>query len=126
MKKVRLGVIGLGARGKFILRDTLFPMFKDGLIEIVALCDYYEDRVEENVKYVEETIGCKPFGTTDYKEVLKQEIDAIILMTAWESHVEIATAAMRAGIYVGMEVGGSYSIEDCYRLVRTYEETGIH
>ena len=29
-----------------------------------------------------------------------------------------------AGKYTGLEVGGAYSIEDCWKLVRTYEETG--
>ena len=33
---------------------------------------------------------------------------------------------MRAGKKVGTEVGGAYNIEDCFRLVRAYEETGIH
>ena len=126
MKQVRIGVIGLGARGQFIMRTPLVPLAKMGVIDIVAVCDTYEDRVEAQQKYAEEQLGKKPFGTTDYKEVLKQDIDAILLMSAWESHVDIATAAMRAGIHVGMEVGGGYSVEDCYRLVRTYEETGIH
>jgi hypothetical protein len=32
---------------------------------------------------------------------------------------------MKAGKYVGVEVGGAYSVDDCWRLVRTYEETGV-
>ncbi|MBQ0091853.1 MAG: Gfo/Idh/MocA family oxidoreductase [Clostridiales bacterium] len=126
MKTVRLGVIGLGARGRFIVRDPLVPLAKEGVLEIVALCDYYDDRVKEQADFVEEHTGKRPFCTSDYKEVLKQDIEAVLILSAWESHVEIATAAMRAGIHVGMEVGGGYSVEDCYRLVRTYEETGIH
>lgn len=126
MKTVRLGVIGLGARGRFIVRDPLVPLAKEGALEIVALCDYYDDRVKEQADFVEEHTGKRPFCTSDYKEVLKQDIEAVLILSAWESHVEIATAAMRAGIHVGMEVGGGYSVEDCYRLVRTYEETGIH
>lgn len=126
MKTVRIGVIGLGARGHFIVRDPLVPLAKDGVIEIVAVCDSYEDRVEAEASYVEEQLGKRPLGTTDYRKVLELDIDAILLMSAWESHITIATAAMHAGIQVGMEVGGSYSLEDCYRLVRTYEETGKH
>jgi len=33
---------------------------------------------------------------------------------------------MRAGKKVATEVGGAYTLEDCYELVRAYKETGIH
>lgn len=126
MNPVRLGVVGLGARGTFIIRTPLLPLAEMGKIEIVALCDTYEDRVEAQVKKVEETIGKKPYGTTDYRDLLTMDLDGILILSAWESHIEIACAAMEAGIQVGMEVGGVYSIEDCYRLVRTHEKTGKH
>src|SRR5690606_29958163 len=34
-------------------------------------------------------------------------------------------AAMKSGKYPATEVGGAYSIEECWQLVRTSEETGI-
>lgn len=43
----------------------------------------------------------------------------------FESHIPIAIAAMKAGKYVAMEVGGAYSLDDCWELVRTSEETGM-
>lgn len=33
---------------------------------------------------------------------------------------------MRAGKYTGIEVGGAYSVPDCWELVRTHEQTGVH
>ena len=51
------------------------------------------------------------------------EVNVIIIATAWEYHAEIAVAAMRAGKAVAMEVGGSYTLEQCYELVKVYEET---
>ena len=121
MKKIGIGIIGLGGRG-IGLSHTLLG-FEN--CEIRAVCDVYADRVEELQKLVKEKRGTDAFGTLDYKEVLTRDgIDAIIISTSWESHIEIATAAMRAGVPVGMEVGGAYSVEDCFTLVRTQVETG--
>jgi hypothetical protein len=52
------------------------------------------------------------------------EIDAVIIASGWAPHVDIACAAMRAGKYSACEVAGAYSLDDCWRLVRAYEETG--
>lgn len=52
-------------------------------------------------------------------------LDAVIIMSAWESHVPIALEAMRAGKYVATEVGGAYSVDDCWALVKTSEATGM-
>ena len=54
-----------------------------------------------------------------------KEIDAIITPSAWESHVDICIDSMLAGKYVATEVGGAYSIEQCWELVRTYERTKV-
>ena len=87
MNPVRLGVVGLGARGTFIIRTPLLPLAEMGKIEIVALCDTYEDRVEAQVKKVEETIGKKPYGTTDYRDLLTMDLDGILILSAWESPI---------------------------------------
>ena len=121
MDKVRLGIVGLGGRGKY-LSAMLLEMER---CEICSVCDVYADRVEELQNMVKEKKGTVPYGTLDYKEQIAHGgIDALVICTAWESHIEIATAAMRAGLPVGMEVGGAYTVEDCFTLVRTQVETG--
>ena len=52
-------------------------------------------------------------------------VDAVIIAAAWVAHIPVAVDAMRAGKIVGCEVGGAYSVDDCWRLVRTQEETGV-
>ncbi|HAN20920.1 MAG TPA: glycosyl hydrolase [Clostridiales bacterium] len=126
-KRINLGVIGLGCRGLGILNGIILSMYELGKVEILGVCDLYEDRVKDAYEKVKNKTGKTPVYTTDYREILAiKEIDAVLVMTAWESHIEIATAAMKAGKKVGMEVGGAYSIDDCFKLVKTYEETGIH
>ncbi|MBQ5746479.1 MAG: Gfo/Idh/MocA family oxidoreductase [Clostridia bacterium] len=122
MKKLNIGFVGLGKRGTDLLNNTL----KMEDINVIAVCDEYEDRAEAAKNKVAEERGNTPFSTTDYRELLKiEEIEAVVVSTAWEAHVEVALAAMKAGKYVGIEVGGAYSIEDCWRLVHTSEETGM-
>ena len=50
-------------------------------------------------------------------------MDVVVVSCAWESHIKVAIDAMKAGKPVGMEVGGSYSVKECWDLVDTYEET---
>ena len=121
MKKVRAAVVGLGHRGYGLFTDLILKMDN---VEVVAVCDLYDDRTEEGVKSVEEAYGRTPFASTDYREVLdRDEIEAVFVLSAWESHFPVAIYAMERGIAVGMEVGGAYSVDDCWELVRTYERT---
>lgn len=127
-KKIKLGIIGFGFRAKALLNGVLLPMQKDEeLIEILAVCDIIGERAVEAADIIENSGCVRPIHTSNYKEVLSvSDIDAVIITTGWESHIDIAVEAMHAGKYVGLEVGGAYSVEDCWQLVRAYEQTGIH
>ena len=123
MKAVRLGIIGLGNRGTGMLRDN-FIHFEN--VEFVAFCDRYQDRVDRAASILKEKRpdSNEPFMTTDHCELLKRDdVDAVYIATSWETHVEVAIDALRAGKAVALEVGGAYSVDECYELVRTYEET---
>lgn len=120
-RTVRLGVIGLGLRGLSQL-DTLLDMPD---VEIVAVCDLYEDRVEEAQRHVMARRGVRPAGTPDFREVNRREdVEAVVVMTSWTTHVLIAVDAMEQGKIPAMEVGGASSVEECWQLVRTSERTG--
>lgn len=91
---------------------------------VTAVCDIYEDRAEKGARLVCDAQQKTPKIYTDYRDVIEDEnVNTIIIATAWESHVEIAVKAMKAGKAVAMEVGGAYTLEQCYELVKTYEET---
>lgn len=114
-------VIGLGNRGIGLLSEVLL---KNPDLEVVALCDVYEDRVERAKEAVHAS-GGDALGFLDYKDALALEgISAAFVFTDWSTHTEIAVYAMERGIAVASEVGSEYSLENCYRLVRTQEQTG--
>ena len=120
MNNIKIGYIGLGCRGKDLLENIVLAQKE----QVTAVCDVYEDRAQEGAKVVEAAGQPTPFVSTDYKEIIaNEEVNTVIIATAWESHVEIALAAMYAGKAVAMEVGGAYSLEDCYKLVDAYEKT---
>lgn len=122
-EQLKIGVIGLGCRGSMLMKDVMLPM--EG-ITIAAVCDPYEDRMQAAAKQVEEKNGNTPIMTADYRDILAMpEIDAVIVTTSWQDHIKVSIDAMKAGKYVGCEVGGAYSLEQCWELVRTYEQTGV-
>ena len=121
-RTIRAGVIGLGNRSHEQIR-TLSSM-KD--VEIAVVCDVYEDRVENAQDNIEKEFGVRPDGTVDYREVnAREDIEAVFIFTSWQTHVQIAVDAMKHGKVPAMEVGGATSLEECWLLVRTSEETGI-
>lgn len=125
-ENIKIGIIGLGQRGDVMLENPIIPMMKNGAgIEIAAVCDLLPDRVTAAAEKLENAGFSRPAELTDYKELLKnKELDAVYIAVSWEAHAEVAVAAMHAGKYVGLEAGGAYSIDDCCKLVRAYEETG--
>ena len=113
--RVKIGIIGLGKRGYSMMEGLFMPM-KDQGVDIIAVCDLVSERVERAADTVEKSGAERPFTTTDHNELLALEgLDAVYVAVSWEAHIEVAVAAMKAGVYVGLEAGGAYSIDDCYK-----------
>lgn len=120
MEEIRIGYIGLGGRGRGLLKDIVLAQQE----KVTAVCDSYEDRALEGVALVEKAGQKRPAVYTDYRRVIGDEnVNTIIIATAWESHVQIAVDAMYAGKAVAMEVGGAYTLKQCYDLVEACEKT---
>lgn len=95
-------------------------------VEITAVCDVYEDRIKEAQKHVQAQRGVSPVGTLDYRQVnAREDIEAVVIMTSWTTHILIAADAMLRGKISALEVGVASSIEECWVLVSTSESTGI-
>jgi Predicted dehydrogenases and related proteins len=123
MGNVKLAVIGNGGRGTGHV-CTLASM-KD--VDLVAVCDIYEDRVQNSKKAAEDIQGIKVRAYTDYKKMIADgDIDGVVIASSWESHGYTAAACLNAGIYAAVECGGACSIDECWQIVRAYERTGAH
>lgn len=120
MKKIRLGIVGLGQRGSMMV-DTFLAIPN---VDITAICDVYQDRNEAAVKKIKNCRDNEVFTYCDFNEFIKErKFDAVYIATSWEEHINQSIICMENNIPVGMEVGGAYSIDDCWKLVDTYEKT---
>ena len=123
--KVRLGLIGTGMRGRSLL--GLFLDRKD--VDVVALCDVDKEALDSAQSMVTKA-GSKEAllfsdGDYAYKQMLdRDDVDAVIIATPWTWHTPMAVDAMNAGKYVGLEVCGATSLEECWELVNAHEKTG--
>jgi len=124
MEKIKVGLIGLGGRGMGHLRGILTER-ED--VYVTYICDCFDDRCAAAVEVVHDKNGHSPKVTTNYKELCESdEVEIVVIASAWENHIPAACYAMECGKQVCTEVGGAYSLDDCWKLVNTYEKTGIH
>ena len=120
---IRVGYIGLGGRGYGVLGTVL--NMND--VDVVAVCDLKQERMEKGQKLVEDRRGYKPFGTLNYHDILERDdVDCVLIPTSWNAHYKIAIDAMEAGKPAAFEVGPISSVQEAWDLVRTHERTGVH
>lgn len=121
MKNFKLALIGVGGRGEGLYRVSLKQR---NYVEIIAVCDSVEDRCQYISDELVRDGRMRPACYTDYKQCIDEsKPDAIVVATDWRLHIEITMYAMERGVAVACEVGGSYSIQQLWELVRCYERT---
>jgi predicted dehydrogenase len=124
--KVRLGYIGVGARG---LNHIAEGLLRDD-VEIVAICDTQESSLKLCRQQIAKSgkPAAKEYtgGLDAYKGLLdRKDIDAVIIATPWQFHYPQAMDAMKAGKYVGCEVIAGLTVQQHWDLVHTSEQTGM-
>lgn len=127
LDKVRIGFVGLGNRGPGAVERMSYI---EG-VEIVGLCDQYEDRVEAMQKLLEKQGLPKAKSYSGSKEAWKQmcenpDIDLIYIITPWAWHTPMAVYAMECGKHAAVEVPAAMTIDECWQLVETSERTKKH
>jgi hypothetical protein len=124
--KVRIGIIGLGNRGP----SHLETMRRIEGVEIRALCDLRPERTVAANKRLEGTPH-KPtlyWGDKDaWMNLCEQnDVDLVIVTTPYYMHAGMAVYAMQHGKHVATEVPAAATIEECWKLVETAEQTRKH
>ncbi|MEG1657328.1 MAG: Gfo/Idh/MocA family oxidoreductase [Christensenellaceae bacterium] len=109
MKKVRIGVIGLGWFGEMHV-ETYMGVYN---AEVVAVCTRRPDRLRE----IAQKYGiAKTY--TDYHDMLADdEIDAVSICTHAADHFEPMMAAMKSGKHVLLEKPMSVSLDECDKIL---------
>ena len=116
-ERIRVAVVGLGGRGREAHCTALMQMDKDN-VEIAALCDCDESRLNQAAKKVNEQTGKTPALFTDYKKVLDDKsIHAVSLATPNHWHALQTIWACQAGKDVYVEKPGSHNIFEGRKMV---------
>lgn len=125
--RLRIGVIGTGLRGQ---SHIALALQRDDC-DVTAICDIDERMLARTRKIFADVNRPAPREYTGSEEawrelLAKEDVDAVLIATPWRWHSVMSVEAMKAGRYVGTEVGGAFSIDECWELVRTHEATGAH
>ncbi|MFH0795644.1 MAG: Gfo/Idh/MocA family oxidoreductase [Candidatus Omnitrophota bacterium] len=113
--KLKVGVIGC-RRGRLFM--TAFNNHPDTTVE--AICD--SDK--EELQAVAEEKGIENIFT-DYRVMLKTNIDIVVIATPPSYHAEISVKALKAKKHVLCEVPAALTLKECELLVDTVQKTGM-
>lgn len=116
-EKVRLGVIGVGSRGKGLLLNLLqIPN-----VEIAAVCDNYQPHYERAIQL---TDG-KAKAFYDYREMLDMnDLDGIVIATPLHEHAHMTVDAFSAGKHVLCEKAMAKTYQDCKDMYLAHKNAG--
>jgi len=125
--KLKLAFIGVGGRGMGHVNNAVRR--KD--VEITAICDIDSKAINNALKKINSFGFKKPVvydkNELDYRNLLNDKnVDAVIISTPWLWHTKMTKDAMLANVYAGVEVSAANTMEECWDLVNTHEETGTH
>jgi hypothetical protein len=124
---VRVGFVGVGGQGSSHVQNLLYV---EG-VQIRAVCDIVEEKVSRIQRLVEEAGQPKPAGysqgKTDFKRMCERDdLDLVYTATPWEWHVPICVEAMKTGKHAAVEVPAAITLDECWELVETSENTKKH
>ncbi len=124
---LRVGFVGVGGMGSAHVQNFLNI---DG-VQIKAICDIVEAKVERAQKWVVDAGQPKPNGYSqgprDFERMCAEEdLDLIFTATPWEWHVPVCVAAMKNGKHAATEVPAAITLDECWELVETAEKKKKH
>jgi predicted dehydrogenase len=116
-KKLRIGVIGTGLIAQ-VMHLHFLRELRDRY-EITALCDISR----ESAQACADEYGVAAVFT-DWRELLKEELDAVMILTSG-SHAPIAIAAAEAGLHVFVEKPMCFSVDEGAAMVDAATKAGV-
>jgi predicted dehydrogenase len=114
MGDLRIGVIGLGQRGE-VARHAHRP----GAGAVVVACADPSPRAQESAKQL---FGQGVRVSEDYRDLLDENLDAVMVLTPDHLHTDPVLTFLQAGIAVFVEKPLAIDLADCDRLLRAAME----
>ena len=118
--RLRVGMIGCGGLAQGAHMPALLKMKDSDNVEIVAVCDIYQKRLDEGVAKT----GAKPFK--NYHDLLAQkDIDYVAVVTPEHWHARMTLDAADAGKHIYCEKPMTWSIDEAKKVVAKIKQTGV-
>ena len=118
--RVRIGVIGVGSRGRALLLN-LQELEEQMNLEITAVCDIYEPHYER----ARELTDGKAEAFFDYRVMIENvDLDGVVIATPLHEHAHQTIDCMKAGIHVFCEKAMARHLDDVKDMYDAYKETG--
>jgi predicted dehydrogenase len=128
---IRAAFIGVGYRGKGHLK--YFGNLSGS--EVVAVCDLYEDNVNDAVERLKDFSGAdkvknikKYWGDENKWRLMLDETkpDVVFISTNWNNHAPMSIESMNKGAHVFVEVPIATNLEDMWTIIDTSEKNQKH
>ena len=124
-KRIRVGFIGIGGRGTgAVHRVSMIPG-----VEIVALCDKLQARVDENLAWLkaQKYAGADKIKTYVGDEAYKDlcdfgDCDVVYCATPWALHQPVGLRGLLGGKIALIEVTSALTVDECWELVEASEK----
>ncbi len=109
MRKLKMGIVGLGRLGKKHAENIAFRVPN---AELLAVCSIKQEEVDE----AQRSWGIK-YGYTDFEEMLKnEELEAIFIASSSTEHCKHIEQALNAGFHVFSEKPLGVTKEEVYYI----------
>lgn len=115
-EKLNIAVIGASSMGLSHMKGVM----NNENANLIAVCDTDENALAEAKEKYD-----IPVAVTDYRQLVNlKDVDAVIIVTPDQLHLEMTAAFLRAGKHVLCEKPMALNTQECEEMMRVQQETG--
>lgn len=117
MRTIKVGVIGLGWIGSEHARNLL----ANPHVQLIAIADPEQKNV---ISFFEKT-GFQCARHEDYRQVLKSDVEAVVIASPNALHAQMCIEAAQAGKHIFCEKPMAITLDDCKRIRDAVKKAGV-
>jgi predicted dehydrogenase len=118
-RTLKMGVIGVGWYGMVDAKAAL----KAGGVRAAAICDVDSDHLEKSAGELEKLQGTRPKTFKLYQDLLKEDLDFVVIATPPHWHALILLAVLERGLDVYCEKPLAYDVREGRAMVEAVKKS---